>query len=286
VRRLVLATVLVAASPVNMVAAQLAEEPSNSEVEDVWTPPTTPTPTPPPVAQNLGGVGESCRARADCESGLRCIASVCRDPLEGTACGASAECGPHLRCYQQVCQSPLTAYAPLGGADERPRDPADGLTTIDGAHGFIGASLMLGPALTGSLEGVFLFALRAGLYADSNELAIEITPFTSLYHLDLPVFQVNVSYAYLIPVVRGTNAALYWPMRFGVGFLTGNTNGNVYVEARADVLGLALQVGQVMVDFHFPSFRFAWTPSTYSYYGYVSSVFLHWFGGVGVSYMF
>lgn len=291
-QRLVIAATLVAIFQANIASAQLTEEPSNAEVEDVWTPP--PSPPPPEAASaNLGGVGESCRARADCEQGLRCIANVCRDPLEGTACGASAECGPHLRCYQQVCQSSLGAYAPLGGmgASERPEEPVDERTSIDGVHGFIGASVMVGPALTPYLQGVFHFALRAGLYVGNHELAIEVSPFTSVYHFDLPVFQLNVSYGYLIPMVRGTNAALYWPLRLGVGFITGNTNGNVYVEARGDVLGLALQVGQVMIDFHLPSFRFAWTPGfvgyDYAYYYTIgSSVLLDWYGGVSVSYMF
>lgn len=62
----------------------------------------------------------------------------------------------------------------------------------------------------------------------------------------------------------------------------------MYVEARADVLGLALQVGQVMFDFHLPSFRFAWTPGSPWNSGWAVDdiIIMHWYGGVSVSYIF
>lgn len=134
-------------------------------------------------------------------------------------------------------------------------------------------------------EATFLGGLRVGFFARENELALEVTPFSSVYALSVPVFQLNVSYGYLVPIARGSGTAVYWPLRFGVGFLTGNTNSNVFIEARTDLLGIALQVGQVMIDFHVPSFRFAWTPSSSG--SPVSNQFiLHWFGGVSVSYIF
>jgi hypothetical protein len=104
----------------------------------------------------------------------------------------------------------------------------------------------------------------------------------------VPVFQLNASYAVLLPMMRGRNIALYWPLRFGAGFLTGNTSGNVYVEGRADLVGFAIQVGHLMIDLHLPSFRVAWTPGyTYGGYGPASgSLLLSWFAGVSFSYMF
>lgn len=295
-RTVVIAMVLVASAHANIASAQLnspGEEPSDTEpaypVEDTWTPPPSE-----PAPSNLGGAGESCRARADCESGLRCVANVCRDPLEGTACGASAECGPQLRCIQQVCQSPLmvNSFTGAAAAPREPEAPGDGRVSIDGVHGFIGVSTMVGPTL-GSysyFDGAFLGAVRAGVYAGLNELAVEITPFSTVYSFEVPVFQLNVSYAVLLPMVRGSNVAVYWPLRFGAGFLTGNTGGNVYVEGRADLVGIAIQVGRFMIDLHLPSFRVAWTPgSTYSRYGYGvsgSTMLFSWFGGASFSYMF
>lgn len=61
----------------------------------------------------LGDVGESCRARADCRTGLKCIASQCTAPAvvipqtkEGHACEATADCSSDgsLRCVSKVCK--------------------------------------------------------------------------------------------------------------------------------------------------------------------------------------
>ena len=90
-------------------------------------------------------------------------------------------------------------------------------------------------------------------------------------------------------MVRGTDASLYWPLRVGGGFMYGINRGAVYIEARGDVFGLALQVGQVMGRLSRALPPRAWTPdplertdsSTSN-----STIILHRFGGVGVSYMF
>ncbi len=64
---------------------------------------------------SLGDVGESCRARSDCRSGLKCVNATCTAPAvaapvvapskEGHACEASAECSSDgsLRCVAKVC---------------------------------------------------------------------------------------------------------------------------------------------------------------------------------------
>src|SRR5438105_3432223 len=43
------------------------------------TPTPSPRPAPPPDESLLGGDGESCRSRADCKSGLKCVAHTCVD---------------------------------------------------------------------------------------------------------------------------------------------------------------------------------------------------------------
>ncbi len=69
-------------------------------------------------AQNtalLGGAGESCRSRSDCQVGLGCINQQCvAVPVsrEGAACGATSECqSAELRCIQQICRRPVPPVA-------------------------------------------------------------------------------------------------------------------------------------------------------------------------------
>jgi hypothetical protein len=58
----------------------------------------------------LGDVGESCRARSDCRSGLRCVNAQCAAPVaqtkEGQACEATSDCSADgsLRCVSKVCR--------------------------------------------------------------------------------------------------------------------------------------------------------------------------------------
>lgn len=95
-------------------------------------------------------------------------------------------------------------------------------------------------------------------------------------------FHLNATYGYLIPIAKGSDVSLYWPLRAGAGFLVGEP-GFAYFDARADVVGIALQIGQVMLDFHAPSFRFAWTPESYNNMG---DMVMHWYAGVSGSYIF
>jgi len=67
----------------------------------------------------LGEVGESCRARADCRSGLKCINSQCAGPVapqtkEGQACEATSDCSSDgsLRCISKLCSKPRGSMAP------------------------------------------------------------------------------------------------------------------------------------------------------------------------------
>ncbi len=243
-------------------------------------PVTTDTPQPvaaPPPASTLGGAGESCRARSDCQPNLRCLSNVCRDPLEGVSCGASAECGVHLRCYDHVCRAPGAQFAMPEGRRSR----------IDGVRPFVGISTLIGPFVSSEFGVAMAAALRFGIYAGIHELAIEVTPFSTLYALEDPVFQANASYAVLLPMTRGSGVALYWPLRLGIGVVANTNDDNVYVEARGDLLGLAFQIDQIMVDFHLPSFRFAWAPDRVTGYSSISRSFIMtWFTGAGVSYMF
>jgi len=83
--------------------------------------------TPDPL---LGDVGESCRARADCRSGLKCINSQCTAPApqgkEGQACEATPDCSSDgaLRCIAQICSKPRGASGQsTSGASLTPPPP-------------------------------------------------------------------------------------------------------------------------------------------------------------------
>lgn len=176
-------------------------------------------------------------------------------------------------CILLVCCATSVAHA------QEPVDEAP--TVIDGSRFFLGGTVLGGWALSSSADRFLLIAApRVGAYFGQHELALEIAPFTQVYGFEGVTFQVNVSYAYLIAITRGTDAALYWPVRFGAGFLAEGIFG---VEGRVDVLGLALQLGQVMLDFHLPSYRFA----IFFDDGLGGSDFrLHWGAGLSVSYFF
>jgi hypothetical protein len=126
-------------------------------------PPTaTPAPTPPPPVapvsaaapdeSQLGAPGESCRARADCKSGLQCIEGACRDPHEGQACGATPDCGGVLRCVDHVCRSQATYAAPpptgAPGGEPKEDEPAPWRSQR------IGIYYLMTPPLAGNLKSL------------------------------------------------------------------------------------------------------------------------------------
>jgi hypothetical protein len=257
-----------------------------------------------PNEQNLGAAGESCRARSDCRTGLRCIANVCRDEREGQTCGATSECGPELRCIANVCQSPLAASRP--GAYPQSAwgpgaqvDRGDGSEewfrfSLEGVHGFLGLSVMGGPVgLTvqggGSPGGLnvasaFLFGLRGGVLIGHHELAFEISPMTFI-HYDRaggPTLQLNASYAYLAALYTAETFDVYWPLRVGIGMMAINTAGSLaFFQMRADLIGVAFRVGHLVIDLHLPSFRY-----DVSGQGGATAHYFYWLFGASVSYAF
>jgi hypothetical protein len=232
------------------------------------TPPPTPTVTPTrPLAEMLGGAGESCRARSDCEPNLKCIDLVCVD-------------------------------------EKAPPKPKETTTkksfALEGVHGFAGISLRTGPgwlmiangksATTDQrLEGTFAFALRVGLFANRSELALEIAPFTDVPYINVPpiftgsAFSAAVTYGYYAPLYETPKVGVYWPVRFGAGVLAGgnNTGNLVYLQARMDLIGFALRFDRIMIDLDLPSFRYLFTDSQ----GTTLHVFA-WRAGLNVSFMF
>jgi hypothetical protein len=219
----------------------------------------------------VGGSGESCRARSDCQEGLACIRETCTNPN-----------APHS-----------SAPSPSLEGDQPKSDWIQ--FRLEGIHGFVGLTWATGPVVLGlsgntksgfnKADGGFLFALRGGAFIGRSQLTFEVSPFSYLYdhRAQGPAFQMNGSYAYFIPLKTTGNVLLHWPMRVGVGMMAGgdNTEARAYFQARADLVGLAVQIGHVMLEFHAPSFRYFAT----DYRGTQGHI-LTWLLGLDASYVF
>lgn len=95
---------------------------------------------------STGAVGETCRARKDCNDGLACVQYICTDPndlpdasvgAEGESCLTSNDCAEGLGCSGRVCvlipdaTSDADADADLDAASDVDAD-ADGDAAGDG----------------------------------------------------------------------------------------------------------------------------------------------------------
>jgi hypothetical protein len=264
------ASVAAGAITVVPLGGSVAPPPPTTTAPTTTTPQTTSTPSR-PLAEMLGSAGESCRARSDCEPNLKCVDLVCTD-----------ENAPAKPKAQATATTPQKSFA------------------LEGVHGFAGISLRAGPGwlMTAngsgaktdtSLQGTFAFALRVGLFANRNELALEIAPFTDLPYNNIPpvftgsAFGAVLTYGYYAPLYETPNVGLYWPIRFGAGVLAGgsNTGSLAYLQARMDFIGFALRFSRVMVDLDLPSFRYLFTDTQ----GQTLHVFA-WRAGLNVALMF
>jgi hypothetical protein len=260
----------------------------------VTTPAEEPAPEPEVNEAALGGPGESCRARKDCQSGLRCLNAVCTDPHLGESCGATADCGEQLRCIQNICGGPQPGQAAKPAPTEAEAEAEeDSGASIDewiahpmweGIGGFVGLNVLGGVGWAAPLsggasydvEGAFLFGLRGGLLINRIELGLEFSPVTYLpYPKDgaEPHLQLNGTFGYHVPL----SDQLTWPIRVGVGVVAVNTEDPLF-QARADLLGLSIGYGHLLIDTHFPSFRFLTE--------FDRVAFFDWLVGAGISYAF
>lgn len=267
------------------------------------------------ASDNLGGPGESCRSRSDCRAGLKCIALTCVDEHQGESCGATSDCGGNLVCVANKCvtpgNGPMSWHPTASASDsasastetrEAPEEKAP--FELRGVHPFFGLTSTGGPAVLAiandqafvadpSAQGSFIFAFRGGVMFGRNELAAELSPGTYAWYSNTGggAFQFNVSYAHYLPIHEGRKVSVYWPLRVGAGLFTGHTSDLAFFQARADVVGVALRFGHVMVDFHAPSFRYGVSSTQYtakgaSTYGTASMHLFSWEIGTSVSYLF
>lgn len=270
--------------------------------------------------ENLGGPGESCRARPDCKTGLKCLDNKCIDEHEGQSCGATPDCGTELKCIDNHCVNPNAPRTktkpkdnqePVGGKkweqeDEDNAAPSAAMQewmhfALKGVHPFVGLTFAVGAVNGGytttkgsawgsGADGGLVLAVRGGVFINRHEIALEIAPMTYVWDFQAPgpAFAVGATYAYFIPLTQGETVRLYYPLRAGVGtFLGGaNTGSNVFFEARADLVGLGMKIGHVMLDAHLPSFRYALTKGFFAGVGDATQHVLSWYFGFSASYIF
>ncbi len=265
------------------------------------------------------GIGESCRRRADCKEGLKCVRHTCTDPHEGETCGATADCGGELKCINQRCTSPgspsstsappknpskaegegeggdttTTTTKPETSAgastdwmkfkiDDGAMHPFIGITGLLGGFGIAGQTADSGPSQFTAVGSALLFALKAGvILGGHHELAVELTPFFTANPGTGAVFEMNASYGYLIPITDHVS----WPLRLGAGIMAGpspNALDLAWFELRADLVGVQINVGHLLIDLHLPSFRYFLTDAG----GGVKDHMFNWLFGASFGYAF
>jgi hypothetical protein len=251
--------------------------------------------------------GESCAATPDCGTQLKCIDKRCVSPNAPTSPPAESHPAPqHERPPPRLPER----VKPRPNEDEARNEAAWRAWLqfpLTGLHPFVGLSVGLGAVnggytgASGSLWGTgadaaFDLAIRGGIFVNHHELALEISPFTYIWDFQGlgqttgPAFKVDATYAYFVQLTHGDKVRLYYPLRGGLGsFLGGaNTGNNVFVEARADLVGMAMKVGHVMIDLHAPSFRYALTNGNFAQLSglRLTQHLLTWVFGLSASYVF
>lgn len=178
---------------------------------------------------------------------------------EGESCRARSDCADRLRCVRGVCVAPK--------AEVKGRKWAQ-FKFDRGVHGFIGSGMVLGVDQVIIANGVAsrdrLVAsgatwLRGGVLLGHHEFGLEVAPVSTIgsgaYIESTLAMQVSTSYGFMVPLASGRVAALYMPLRLGVGGMFSLDN-RLHFLARAES-GLALALGHFLIELHAPSFRYA-----------------------------
>ena len=174
------------------------------------------------------------------------------------------------RLWNMCGDDKLPAQHPGGGGDFWTHAKEEHPSNVSSFIGLTVAAGVLNGGYTASqsstwgkgVDSTVLFALRAGVLLGRTELAVEVAPFSDIWDAQRekgPAFQANATFGYLLPFKRLESGTLAWPLRVGIGVLAGNTNDNVFFEARVDPIGVVYRTGSILVDFHVVSFRYAIT---------------------------
>ncbi len=290
-----LALTVAACTWARLVCAQPSAEPATPETtgeeatsEAAGVPETTaeetvpegPAPVSTPQEDLLGGPGESCRARADCQRGLKCIEAMCIDEREGTTCQTSAQCGP-LKCIENICTSGIKTNR---SEDDEADEPGwMNFKFGKGVHGLVGWSIVGGPSgfIDTELGGFDYIApswaweLNLSLLMRRFEFGLHFSPVTfkmSEYEDDTQLSMLFTVGGY-IPLTKRVS----WPMRFGAGFVA--VNVPVQPQFEFDLIGAAIHVGHLTFEIEAPSFR---SVLLLDY----SEIMLGWHFGLKTSYVF
>lgn len=237
----------------------------------------------------LGGPGESCRARADCQSGLKCLNAVCTAPApvtkEGQACEATSECSTDgsLRCIARVCSKPGTrpsavmaqpapapAPAPSQGWSAAPPPPsyqpppsssgqsqtADELIAqaIEAeVRPFDKNAFFIGGALNGGVvNGVAPSVgpdLRFGWFFKRTQLSFELG---LQYYPSSAEASVSgrASVGFSVPFAERADFAFFWGPKAGVTVLAGALTA---IGVHADLVSFGIRSGHWLFDLQLPS---------------------------------
>ncbi len=215
------------------------------------------------LGSTVGGPGESCRARSDCAEGLRCVDQVCHDDMEGATCATKPDCGGRLACVDQICVIPGQSPRKSQPETKDQPEPSSPPKELEGVRPHIGLMLGGGPSHTDNTDaavvGSLLFAIKGGVFFDRVELGLEFAPASFVVQFndfqDLTTVELNAYAGYHIPVAGPVS----WPLRFGVGFThfapAGGASDDIFLEGRADLIGISVLIDPVLLDFYVPSFR-------------------------------
>jgi hypothetical protein len=170
-------------------------------------------------------------------------------------------------------------------APATPRPPAE---AFQGTHGFMGLTAAGGGNLTFMYlfggwgvagGGQMLLALKGGVLLGRTELGVEVAPFTYAMISEKEAVGQFEAHGYGGYHVRISDR-VSWPLRAGLGIVTGNTYGAVWLHSRLDLVGVSLPYGSWLVDLHLPSFR---VTNSLGQPGMEDVVFLSWLFGASVS---
>lgn len=211
--------------------------------------PTTASPAP-----NLGGVGESCTRRADCETGLHCLANTCRHPSEGLSCEAARDCPAQLECRSNVCEAAQMPFDSASGPSivEEPWAAFGGTRFFFGAWGSGGISWFSPRTYDGAryVQGSAGLFLRTGVMLGENAIGLEVAPVTAWHVVEGdPQLVVSASYARYLPI----SDRLFWRLYGGIGTAVVNAPASLHFAIEA--IGLVYRAGPLMLEVNAPSVR-------------------------------
>lgn len=211
---------------------------------------------------SLGGAGESCTARSDCQEGLKCIAQTCQTEASASGGGSGDGSGSGGRSNGGGGSSSGGSSSGGGGGGSSGGGSGDMMADeLEGLRAHMGIIFGGGPSHLDDpadfVQGSLLFALKGGILIDRFEIGLEFAPATYVisFRPDVPSVHLNAYAGYHIPLYQ----SISWPLRLGIGFTTPTFDGealDTLLALRADLIGVSvLLADQFLLDVHLPSWR-------------------------------